>query len=102
MLAEARPTNFKEDDSGRNARAPSELPPLGWKDIGWRVFVRIQQDRVLLVSAGVTFYALLALFPAIAALVSLYGLFADASTISQHLNLVSGFLPEGALAVIGD
>ena len=57
---------------------------------------------MLLVAAGVTFYALLALFPATAALVSLYGLFADPSTINEHLRLASGFLPEGALEVIGD
>ncbi len=103
MLAEARPTNFKEDDKrGCDARAPSELPPLGWKDIGWRVFEGIQRDRVLLVSAGVTFYALLALFPAIAALVSLYGLFADASAVNDQLAQLSGFLPDGALEVIAD
>jgi membrane protein len=57
---------------------------------------------VLLVAAGVTFYGLLALFPATAAIVSLYGLFTDASTINQHLQLISGFLPDGALTVIGD
>ena len=56
----------------------------------------------MLVAAGVTFYALLALFPATAALVSLYGLFTDPASISQHLNLVSGFLPEGAITIIGD
>jgi membrane protein len=66
------------------------------------VYEGIQNDRVLLVAAGVTFYALLALFPATAALVSLYGLFADPSTINEHLRLVSGFLPDGALEVIGD
>jgi membrane protein len=89
-------------DRGRQADKPSAIPKKGWLDIVWRVFAGIQDDRVLLVAAGVTFYALLALFPATAAIVSLYGLFSDASTISQHLNLVSGFLPEGALAVIGD
>jgi membrane protein len=57
---------------------------------------------VLLVAAGVTFYGLLALFPATAAVVTLYGLFADASTINEHLRLISGFLPEGALEVIGE
>jgi membrane protein len=41
-------------------------------------------------------------FPATAAIVSLYGLFTDATTINGHLNLISGFLPEGALEVIGD
>jgi len=89
-------------DRGREAEAPAEIPAKGWKDIAWRVYDGIQNDRVLLVAAGVTFYALLALFPATAALVSLYGLFADPSTINEHLRLVSGFLPEGALEVIGD
>jgi len=87
---------------GRSAEKPAEIPAKGWKDIAWRVFDGVQNDRVLLVAAGVTFYALLALFPATAAVVSLYGLFADASTINEHLGLISGFLPEGALEVIGD
>jgi len=89
-------------ERGRDAETPAEIPARGWKDIAWRVYDGLQNDRVLLVAAGVTFYALLALFPATAALVSLYGLFADPSTINEHLRLVSGFLPEGALEVIGD
>jgi membrane protein len=89
-------------DRGRDAETPVEIPAKGWKDIAWRVYEGVQNDRVLLVAAGVTFYALLALFPATAALVSLYGLFADPSTINEHLRLVSGFLPDGALEVIGD
>ena len=91
-----------EPDRGRSAERPSEIPATGWLDIAWRVFNNLQNDRVLLVAAGVTFYGLLVLFPATAALVSLYGLFADASTINQHLQLVSGFLPEGASTVIAD
>jgi len=87
---------------GRRAEKPSDIPAKGWKDIVLRLYANIQNDRVLLVAAGVTFYAILALFPATAAIVSLYGLFADATTINQHLNIVSGFLPEGALQVIGD
>src|SRR5207237_4894902 len=93
---------FTESGRGRMADKPNEIPSKGWKDIAWRVYDGLQNDRVLLVAAGVTFYALLALFPATAAIVSLYGLFADASTINEHLRLVSGFLPDGALEVIGD
>ena len=93
---------FQGQDRGRDAETPAEIPAKGWKDIAWRVYDGIQNDRVLLVAAGVTFYALLALFPATAALVSLYGLFADPSTIGEHLRLASGFLPEGALEVVGD
>jgi uncharacterized BrkB/YihY/UPF0761 family membrane protein len=79
------------------------FPAKGWWDIGWRVVKGIQEDRVLLVAAGVTFYGLLALFPAVAALVSLYGLFTDpTNSISEQLRLLSGFLPDGALEVIGD
>jgi membrane protein len=89
-------------ERGRDAETPAEIPAKGWNDIAWRVYEGVQNDRVLLVAAGVTFYALLALFPATAALVSLYGLFADPSTINEHLRLVSGFLPDGALEVIGD
>ncbi len=52
------------------------------------------------VAAGVTYYALLAIFPAIAALVSLYGLFADPVSLQDHLNTLSGVLPSGALDII--
>ena len=55
-----------------------------------------------LISAGVTFFVLLALFPGIAGLISLYGMFADSSSIGQHLDALSGVLPEGATQVIGD
>jgi membrane protein len=62
----------------------------------------MNKDRILAVAAGVTFYGLLALFPAIAALVAIYGLFADPTTIQDHLNLLSGVLPGGALEVISE
>jgi membrane protein len=87
---------------GRMAEKPSEIPARGWKDIVWRLYHGVQDDRILLVAAGVTFYALLALFPATAAVVSLYGLFTDPGVINDQMSLVSGFLPEGAISVIGD
>ena len=62
----------------------------------------ITRDRVLAIAAGVTFYSLLAIFPAIAALVALYGLFADPAAINQHLDALSGLLPGGALDVMRD
>ena len=52
------------------------------------------------VAAGVVFYSLLALFPAIAAFVSLYGLFADPSTIDSTLSTLSGVLPGGAMDIL--
>ena len=93
---------LRQGGRGRGAEKPTDIPARGWGDIAWRVYEGVQNDRVLLVAAGVTYYGLLALFPATAAIVSLYGLFADASSINEHLRLISGFLPEGALQVIGD
>ncbi|MEJ1160036.1 YihY/virulence factor BrkB family protein [Prosthecomicrobium sp. N25] len=91
-----------EPGRGRDATTPSEVPARGWWDIAKRVVQQVGEDRILSVAAGVTFYALLALFPAIAAFVSIYGLFADPGTIQGHLALLAGILPEGALTVIRD
>jgi membrane protein len=91
-----------ESGRGRHARTPSEIPARGWKDILFRVWGNIGEDRIMLVAAGVTFYSLLAIFPAIAALVALYGFFADPSSIAGHLDAASGVLPSGALDVIRD
>jgi membrane protein len=99
---DAERTVETERDRGRAAEKPSEVPVKGWKDILWRVYQQISEDRVLSVAAGVTFYALLALFPGITAFVSLYGLFADAGTVSDHLAKLSGILPAGALDIIGE
>ena len=62
----------------------------------------ISADRVLSTSGGVAFFALLAVLPGVTAIVSLYGLFADASTIGNHLMILAGILPGGVLAVISD
>jgi membrane protein len=87
---------------GRLASAPSEIPPRGWKDILLRVFSNISDHRVLALAAGMTFYSLLAIFPALAALVAIYGLFSDPAAITAHLDQVSGFMPSGALDVARD
>lgn len=87
---------------GRDVASPLEMPPRGWKDVVLRIYRSISDDRLLAISAGVTFYILLAIFPAIAAFVSLYGLFADPSTIAEHLNSLSNILPEGGVQIIGE
>ena len=78
----------REPGRGREAETPEQIPAQGWQDILWRVLWSISADRILSTSGGVAFFALLAIFPGIAAIVSLYGLFADASTISNHLALL--------------
>ena len=90
----------KEPGRGRRATAPWQIPWAGWKDILWRVYASINDNRLLAVAAGVVFYSLLAIFPAIAAFVSLYGLVADASTIDSHLSLAAGIFPAGAVDIL--
>jgi membrane protein len=90
----------KEPGRGRHATAPWQIPWTGWKDVLWRVYASVNDNRLLAVAAGVVFYSLLAIFPAVAAFVSLYGLIADASTIDAHLSLASGVLPEGAVDLL--
>jgi membrane protein len=85
---------------GRSATTPSETAARGWKDIFLRIYNGISEDRILANAAGTTFYALLALFPGIAALVSIYGLFADPSSIAGHLDTISGVAPGGAIDVV--
>jgi membrane protein len=91
-----------EGGRGREADRPSAIPARGWKDIAWRLYAEITDDRIIAVAAGVTFYALLAIFPAIGAIVALYGLFADAATINDHLAGMAGVFPGGALEIISD
>ena len=59
----SRPSVPPSRGRGREADAPTEIPARGWKDILWRVYEEISKDRIVAVAAGVTFYALLALFP---------------------------------------
>jgi membrane protein len=89
-------------DRGRQASWPSQIPGKGWRDIIGRIIARFTEDHVMLVAAGATFYLLLALFPALAAFVSLYGLFADPATIASHLALLQGILPEEGLELVKD
>src|SRR6185437_1557436 len=90
------------DPHGREADTPSEIPPRGWWDIAKRVVSQVFAHRLLTEAAGITFYSLLAIFPAIAALVSIYGLIADPATVSDQINSMSGVVPGGGMDIIGD
>ncbi|MBL8587026.1 MAG: YihY/virulence factor BrkB family protein [Methylobacteriaceae bacterium] len=87
---------------GRTAISPWQIPWAGWKDIFQRVWREIGEDRLLAIAAGVVFFGLLALFPAITALVSSYGLFASPATIAEHLSFLASAMPAGAFSVVQD
>jgi membrane protein len=91
-----------EPGRGRQAHVPQKIPWRGWKDILVRTYREILDDRLLALAAGVAFYSLIALFPAIAAGVSSYALFADVATISKHLAVASDIVPAGGLDILRD
>lgn len=82
-----------EHDRGRNARRPSEIPKKGWLDIALRVKEELADDNVSLIASGLALYALLAAFPALAAAVSIYGLFASPGDIAQQMQQFADFMP---------
>jgi membrane protein len=105
-LAVARRDNSVDEISqpgrGRLSSPPLQIQWAGWRDILWRTYVRSGEDRLLAIAAGVVFFGLLAVFPAITALVSCYGLFADPSTIGANLQTLSLMLPEGSFQIVQD
>jgi membrane protein len=70
-----------------------------WKIVR-RAIAAFSKDRIPTVAAAITFFFLLALFPALACVASIYGMFADRSTIVEELHSLNGFLPAGAVDVL--
>ncbi len=85
---------------GWTASSPAQVPPRGWWAVIKRVANAFNDDRLMTEAAGVTFYTLLAIFPALATLVSIYGLFADPVAVNDHLRAIGGVIPGGGLDII--
>jgi membrane protein len=98
---ETDPRAVADDDRGRGAAAPQEIPAKGWKDIAKRTLKEVKADQVPLLAAGVAFYVLLALFPAIIAGVSIYGLVADPQTVRDQINRLAETLSPETATLIG-
>lgn len=87
-------------DRGREARTPRDMPAPGWRDVVLRTKTQLTADHVSVVSAGVAFFGLLALFPAIASLVAIAGLVMDPADVSAQLSAVSAILPQDAARIV--
>jgi len=85
---------------GGDASKVTEIPIAGWKDILRRTYGEVVSDHVTLVAAGVSFFGLLALVPALTALVSIYGLIADPATLDRQMDLLNGIIPAGGLQIV--
>ncbi|HET9292288.1 MAG TPA: YhjD/YihY/BrkB family envelope integrity protein, partial [Actinomycetes bacterium] len=82
--------------AGRDAERPGEIPPRGWLAILKRVKAEVKEDNVTLLAAGVAFYAMLAIFPAIIAVVTVYGMVADPAQVESQVDEFAKGLPAGA------
>lgn len=99
--ASAPPSHSVADTNrGRDAERPRDIPGAGWKDVLARVKTEMSEDNVSLVAGGVAFYGLLAIIPALAAAVSIYGLFVTPATIEQQFATVADILPTQAREIL--
>jgi len=99
---ETDPDAVANGGHGRQADVPQEIPPKGWKDIAKRTAKEVKQDQVPLLGAGVAFYALLSLFPAMIAGISIYGLVADPETVRSQLDKLTEMLSPSTADLIGE
>lgn len=99
VFALARALDLKVEARPPAPRRPRSGWPF-WKAILLSLYRQIVDDRVLALAAGVVFYGLLALFPALTALVSSYALFTNAGTIGDHLANLAGLMPASAFDLV--
>jgi membrane protein len=87
---------------GREAERPEQITLAGWRDIAMRLWRRLGSDNLSLVAAGVAFYAMLAIFPALAAFISLYGLIADTHSVERMAAELAAVMPVEAAKLLTD
>jgi membrane protein len=96
------PETHGEADRGREAESPAQVPPRGWKDVLLRVKKDIKDDNVSIVAAGVAFFSVLALFPALIAMISIYGLFVEPKEAAAQAQQLTEVMPTAAADLIGN
>ncbi|MGY1725997.1 YihY/virulence factor BrkB family protein [Geodermatophilus sp. SYSU D01062] len=87
---------------GMHADKPTEIPARGWKQIVKRAWAENNADNMPIIAGGVAFFAFLAIFPALIATISIYGLVASPETVARQVESLSAQLPDEAAALIGD
>jgi membrane protein len=93
-------SSVAERNAGADATSPTEIPAKSWWSVLKRAMAGFSSDRVMANAAAVTFYVLLGLFPAVAALISIYGAFADPSHLKDQVDQLGGLIPGGGIDII--
>ena len=100
-MLEAQPC-LKHDDVWPGKTELHVISPRHWWSIVKGVLVRAGRDHLSVVSAGCAFYALYAIFPALTASISLYGLTANPATVEHQFELLKSVLPPQAYTIVID
>jgi membrane protein len=87
---------------GREAEAPTQIPPRGWWQVTRRALKESSDDNVSILAGGVAFFAFLAIFPAIIAAITLYGLIADPADVAEQIESLSDLLPAQSQPLIAE
>lgn len=85
---------------GARADRPTDIPAAGWKQVLVRTKDEIKADRVALMAGGVTFYAMLAIVPALIAAMTVWGLVSDPVEVERQVTSFASQLPAGAADLI--
>lgn len=89
-------------EPGREARSPAGVPPRGWWQVLRRAVAESSADHVPMLAGGVAYFGFLAIFPALVAAVTLYGLVADPATVAEQVRSLAAALPREAQPLITD
>lgn len=102
MSSHAEADQSQDGTRGRQASTPGDIPMRGWLDIAKRIYVSANENNISLLAAGVAFYAMLATFPALGAVVTVYALFSDPVAMQHHIQSMAGLLPPDVLSIFSE
>ena len=87
---------------GVTADKPTKIPARGWKQIVKRAWAENKADNMPIIGGGVAFFGFLAIFPALSALISIYGLVASPNTVAKQVDSFASGLPTSARSLLSD
>lgn len=96
------PPAVAERFPGADADTPTQIPARGWLQIVKRAWAESKEDQVPMMAAAVAFFAFLSLFPALVALVLVYGLVTTPSQVREQVASIAGIIPASARPLILD
>ncbi len=88
--------------AGGEADWPSQIPARGWRQILVRAWKAGSEDNISMLAGSVAFFAFLAIFPTLIALLTVYGLVADPAQARSQIRLYTSALPQASQQLVGE